>query len=324
MERIAIDIMGPLPVSQSGNRFIMVVGDYFTKWMEAYPLPNHRADTVAVALVANFISRFDIPEQLHTDQGTDFQSHLFREMTRILEIQQTRTTPWHPQSDGLIERFNRTLGAMLRQATQDKPETWDAHLPILCMTYRASVNTTTGFTPNKLMLGRELPFPTHLLTQPGGASDQPSSHIHFVEELENDFQQAFKLAADKGAGQIKRQKKEYDRQSWRQSLKEGMAVWLYNPIKKLELGQKLSTRWEDEYYIIKKILSEHVVLIQKNGSTATRVVHVDMIRPVRGPGYPHRDQLLREGVPIEDYVSPLEALGLVPRRSRRLLGLPPM
>lgn len=108
-EQIALDILGPLPCTDKGNRYILVLADYFTKWSEAYPLVNQEAKTVADIFVSEFILRFGAPRTVHTDQGRNFESFLFQEMCELLEINKTRTTPYHPQSDGLVERLNRTL-----------------------------------------------------------------------------------------------------------------------------------------------------------------------------------------------------------------------
>ena len=109
MERIAIDVLGPLPVSEDGNKYILIAMDYFTKWPEAYPLPNQEAITVAKVLVEQFISRFVTPIELHSDQGRNFESRVVAKMCSLLGIKKTRTTPLHPQSDGMVERYNRTL-----------------------------------------------------------------------------------------------------------------------------------------------------------------------------------------------------------------------
>ena len=108
-DRVAIDVLGPLPVSESGNRYILIAMDYFAKWQEAYALPNQEAKTVAKVLVDQFVSRFGAPAQLHSDQGRNFESQVFTEMCKVLRIEKTRTTPLHPQSDGMVERSSRTL-----------------------------------------------------------------------------------------------------------------------------------------------------------------------------------------------------------------------
>ena len=108
LERVGIDIVGPLPITGDGNEYIVVLCDYFTKWVEAYAVPNHTALTVGDKIVNEFICRFGIPKQIHSDQGREFESELFSVLCEKLGVDKTRTTPYRPQSDGLVERYNRT------------------------------------------------------------------------------------------------------------------------------------------------------------------------------------------------------------------------
>ena len=121
MEIVAVDILGPLPIADDGNSYVLVASDYFTRWMEAYPIPNQEAVTVATVLTQEIFFRFSIPEQLHSDQGRQFKSQLIIEVCKLLKINKTRTTPYHPQGDGLVERFNRTLLNMLATTIKDVP-----------------------------------------------------------------------------------------------------------------------------------------------------------------------------------------------------------
>lgn len=100
LERVALDILGPLPTSKRGNKYILIVGDYFTKWMEAYPLGDQKAETVADVFVREFVSRFGVPLQLHTDLGRNFESVVFNDFCSLLGIDKTPSTASHPQSDG--------------------------------------------------------------------------------------------------------------------------------------------------------------------------------------------------------------------------------
>ncbi|CAC5361869.1 unnamed protein product [Mytilus coruscus] len=113
LECIAIDIMGPLPETDSGNNYNMVIGDYFSRWKEAFALPNHTALTVADKLTTEFICRFSTPSRIHTDQGREFESVFFAEICKLLGVEKSRTTPNHPQSDGMVERYNQTAQIML-------------------------------------------------------------------------------------------------------------------------------------------------------------------------------------------------------------------
>ncbi len=100
MERIALDILGELPMTENGNKYILVISDYFTKWTESFPMQNMEARTCARILVEEVVSRFGVPYRIHSDQGRQFEGNVFREMCLLLQVEKTRTTPYHPQSDG--------------------------------------------------------------------------------------------------------------------------------------------------------------------------------------------------------------------------------
>ena len=108
-ERIACDIAGPLPRSENGNIYILVVSDYFTKLTEMFALPDIRAETVAEHFVRGWVKHYGCPREIHSDQGRKFVSAVFQEMCKLLEISKSQTTPLHPSSDGLVERMNRTV-----------------------------------------------------------------------------------------------------------------------------------------------------------------------------------------------------------------------
>ena len=141
----------------------IAVWDYFTKWVEAYLLENQQAETVAEVIVKEFVSRFGVPFQLHSDQGRNFEAELFQKMCELLGIKKTRTTALHPQSDGMVERFNRTLENHLAIFVEQNQKDWDRWIPSLLMAYRSSVHETTKQTPACLMFGRELNLPIDLL-----------------------------------------------------------------------------------------------------------------------------------------------------------------
>ena len=284
LERVGIDILGPLPETHRGNRFILVIGDYWTKWMEAYPIPNHTASTVASVLVYQFMSRFGIPQQIHSDQGREFEGALFQEMCDLLQIDKTRTTPWRPCSNGLVENFNRTLGAMLRQMTSKHQQDWDEHIDLATMAYRSTVHDSTGQTPNRMMLGRELPMPSHLLVETPEQEDrQAATPPTFIAGLERDMQEAHELAREQLKKSHARQKRQYDRRTDPGEWNVGRAVWLFNPTKRVGKSPKLTVFWEEEPYVITEKVNDVVVKIQRSRRTKPRIVHVDRLKLVEGP-----------------------------------------
>lgn len=162
-ERVALDILGPLPETGNKNKYILVVGDYFSKWMEMFPLPNQEAHTIAKVLVEEWVCQYGAPRSIHMDQGRNFDSNLFREMCRLLNISKRRTSAYNPQSDGLIERFSRTFLSMLTLFVKDNQINWDVLLPYVMLAYRSSVQATTGFSPYKVLFGQEVVLPIDIM-----------------------------------------------------------------------------------------------------------------------------------------------------------------
>ena len=189
--QIVLDFIGPPPFS-NGNRFILVIGDHFIKYYEAIPLPDQQASTTANALLEHWSCRFGCPNSVHTDQGHNFESALFQQLMNLLEINKTRTTSFHPQSNSVIERMNRTLLNMLTKIIDKQQAIWSYFLPFVLMAYRPSVHESTGFTPNRLVLGHEVLLPLDLMYPP------PESHVpphikEYVTKQQQKFQQAFEL-----------------------------------------------------------------------------------------------------------------------------------
>ena len=159
------------------------------------------AVTVANVVVREFISRFGAPKQLHTDQGWNFQSKLFREMCSILNIDKTRTMPLRFQSEGMVEQFNRTLDAMLFKFVDEKQKHWDLYLPLLMIAYRSSVHEYTGFSPNEMMLDCEALLPLNLVIRQ--AEPSGNSTTEYAAKLSKQMEwihqfalQHFKLSSD--------------------------------------------------------------------------------------------------------------------------------
>ena len=207
MERVCLDIVGPFPESDQGNKYALVVTDYFTKFVEIYPIPNQEATTVSSVLVREFFSRYGVPHFLHSDQGSQFESKLFAEICTLLGIVKTRTTPFHPQSDGLSERNIKTLSRMIAMTSQNQSN-WDEHLTFISMAYRATPQSSTGLSPNFMMFGRELSMPVDIMI--GTTPDTPKSSFEYIQKLQNILSEAYKLARLNLHESAARQKKYYN------------------------------------------------------------------------------------------------------------------
>ena len=155
-QMIAVDIL-EVPVSLHNNRYLLVVQDYFTKWAAAIPMKDQTVEHITTELV-NFFSLFGMPEIVHSDQGRNFESTILRQTLQAFDTDKTRTTAYHPQCDGMVERFNRSLLQLLRTYV-DKQWDWERHLPLVLYAYRSAVHSSTGISPFYLMFGRHPKLP---------------------------------------------------------------------------------------------------------------------------------------------------------------------
>jgi transposase InsO family protein len=202
LERLALDVGGPFEESTAGNKYVLVIQDYFTKWMEIYCLPNQKAPTVA-RCVFNFICHFGCPDRLHSDQGRNFESKLFQELCNLFKIKKTRTCPYTPWSDGMVERSMKTIGSLIQTYTKPGRCDWDQYMDPLAAAYRATKHASTGFTPNKMMFGRELSHPTDLVYGRVADATMDKDAGEHVQQLESKVRavwtqtrQALKKSAD--------------------------------------------------------------------------------------------------------------------------------
>ena len=159
---LAMDIVGPLERTVSGNKYILVLVDYATRYPEAIPLRSIDAETIADELIRVF-ARTGIPQKLLTDQGSNFTSTLMKQVLESLNVTHLRTSPYHPQTDGLVERFNGTIKTMLRRLSREAPKNWDELLPYLLFAYREVPQASTGFSPFELLYGRHVRGPLDVL-----------------------------------------------------------------------------------------------------------------------------------------------------------------
>ena len=337
LERVALDVLGPLPDSDRGNKYILIIGDYFSKWTEAYAIPNQEATTVARVLFEEFVARFGIPRQIHSDQGRNFESKVFQEMCKSLGMDKTRTTPLHPQSDGMVERFNRTIEEMLSKFVAENQRDWDSHLPILMMAYRSAVHETTSFTPCELMFGRQIDLPIDLQL---GRPEQESGYqnkTEYVQHLQARLDRVHAFARGNMMLGSERHKRYYDHKAQNRGFERGDPVWLQNPRRKKGRTPKLQRPWEGPYLVTSR-LDDLINRIQKGPRSKPMVVHVDRLKKYQGDSFDNwlaepktTGAMATEGKPAEQHVpkpaapanglggapTAAEGAGKRPRRSRR-------
>ncbi|XP_072178202.1 uncharacterized protein [Diadema setosum] len=272
--KIAIDIVGPLPRSKKGNRYILVVCDYATRHPEAVPLPSIEAERVADELIRIF-SRVGIPHELLSDQGSNFMSLLMKQLCSSLGIKQIRTSPYHPQANGLVERFNATLKDMLKPYTLEGNVTWDDLIPYVLFAYREVPQESTGFSPFELLYGHRVRGPLDVIREAWLGETVPEEGL--VSYVLNCRERSANIttAAQKNLAQAqKRQKAWYDRKARTKDLQVGDKVLVLLP----SSSNKLLAKWQGPYPVIQKLSDVNYVVEMGDKRKKHRVFHTNMLR----------------------------------------------
>ena len=261
--RIAVDVM-EVPINSRGNKYLLVVQDYFTKWLEAFPMPDQKAERV-VELLRSLFCRVGIPSVLHSDQGRNFESRLMADLCESFGVKKTHTTSYHPQGDGLVERSNRILLDMLRSYVA-REEQWEDFLSLMLYSYNTSCHSSIETNPFTLMYGRE-PGPNGLDQEFGYDS------LGYAKQLKERLQKYNNLVRNHLETASEKQKRFYDAHASRTvKFKVGDDIWLRIPYR-----GKLDPRWEGKWSVL-EVLGE-VNLKVKHQDGRSRVVHINRARP---------------------------------------------
>ena len=278
-ERIAMDIVGPLPRSRTGNRYVLVVCDYATRWPEAVPLKSIDAGHVAEELMVLF-SRVGVPKEILTDQGSNFTSQLLKEVYRLLSIKPIRTSPYHPQTDGLVERFNQTLKAMLRRTATDEGKDWDKLIPYVLFAYREVPQSSTGFSPFELVYGHAVRGPLDVLKETWESHPRSSeSIVSYVLSVQERLAKMSALARENLQKAQKMQKRWYDQHAREREFSSGENVLVLLPTS----SNKLLAKWMGPYPVLRKVSPVSYEVDMYDHAKRKRIFHVNMLRKWHSP-----------------------------------------
>ena len=226
--------LGPSPKS------ILTMIDGITGWEEAVPIADQNAATVARAVYADWIARYGVPEQLHSDRGTQFESALFADLCATFGVDKTRTTSYRPQANGKFERFNRTLVSMLRRAVQRRPYDRESLLAAVLQSYRSTVSEATGFTTYRLAFGREMRLPVDLGTP---LPEPPCDVRTFAVELAENLEWSYKVACEIIGHRHKRAENRLNERVVERAYKSGSLVCVILHARNRNLPSKLNMKY---------------------------------------------------------------------------------
>lgn len=262
--KISIDFVGPMRPSRKGNKYLLTVLCTFTRWMEAFPTANMTAETAAGILVEQVFSRYGFPEQVHSDNASNFRSKLFMDVMSGFHVPTTATPVYNPQSNS-VERLHKTLGDRLKALIHDHGPDWEEHIPAALLTIRTSRNRISGFTPARMVFGKELRLPIDMVY--GAPGSEPLPQTEYARKLAARMRLAYQQVRMNQELHVERMHQTYN--SRNQSMNVGDLVWLYTPRSDPELNRKFQSYWTGPWKI-KRFITNVLLDVETHGRWTTK------------------------------------------------------
>ncbi|UYV80572.1 hypothetical protein LAZ67_19000747, partial [Cordylochernes scorpioides] len=285
-QKIGMDLLGRFPLSDKGNRWMIVCTDYLTKYAIAKALPSGTAAEIATFMLEEVILKHGAPREIITDRGRAFMSQMVKEVTSRCKISHLFTTAYHPQTNGLTERLNKTLGDMLSMYVDAEQRDWDSVLPYVIFAYNTAQQGSTRFSPFFLVHARESETLLDVLLP---YEDETSDH-DFGGQMVTKAEEARQLARIHILRAQENNKYHYDQVHRSVEYRVGDLVWVFTPVRKSGLSEKLLKKYFGPYKITRKVseVNYEVEALEQSSRRRRRsqkdVVHVLRMKPYRDPG----------------------------------------
>ena len=283
MEVVCIDYL-TIELSKGGIKNVLVITDHFTRYAQEIPTRNQTAHTTARLLYKNFFVHYGFPARTHSDQGANFGTKLIKSLCDLTGMKKTRTTPYHPMGNGMVERFNRTLLNMLGALQDDKKADWTSHLSNLTHAYNAASHDSTGFFSFYLMFGRHPRLAVDAFLDIPQSQEQIRSRQDYVDKLKERMAYAYETASSEARKSAERQKSYYDYKVRYMKLEAGDRVLVKNV--GLRSAQKLADLWEHCPYVVKSqpvpAIPVYELVKEISPGSKPRVLHRNMLLPFSG------------------------------------------
>ena len=247
---VGIDIFGPLPKTAWGNRYITVMVDRFTRWVELVAVPNITAATMAEVFIENIVLRHGCPKRLLSDRGSQFTSALLERISLRLGFKKIFTTAYHPQTNGQVERMNQYVAAALSAYVQANQTDWDEYLESIAFAYRTSIIDAIGNTPFYLVHGRDSRLPTQVIDGPESAIREDV--MQYGIDLTKKIREAFQSARERQERVDEMRKRYYDSKHRPVEFAIGSLILVHSAHRRPGLSPKLAPRFEGPYRVLEK------------------------------------------------------------------------
>jgi transposase InsO family protein len=244
-----VDLCGPFPLSHKGNRYACVFMDRFSRFPEAFGIPDKKAETVAKVLVEHIVCRYGCPRTLLSDRGGEFLSELSSETYKLMNIKKLNTSGYRPQTNGIVEKFNHTLAQSISQYISANQRDWDEFLPYACFQYRSSKNESTNETPYYLLFYREMKMP---LDRVYSKDEQYSNADEYLKEVTSRFREAKEIILKQLEMKVNQKKQLNESLGKKVDFNVGEVVLVLKRHVKKGHVKKLTHLWRGPYVVINK------------------------------------------------------------------------
>ena len=277
-QKVAFDLVGPLPRTSSGHKYLLTAMCLFTKFPVAIPLK--KVDNVSVLdAMMQIFSRYGMPSELLTDQGSVFTSKLTVLMCKTFNIAKIRTSPYHPQSDGALERWHACLKGMIKRSGGKLSE-WDRQLKYLLFAYRDTPHCVTGFSPFSLMYGRDVRGPLHFLKTSWLEGEVDVCSVgDWIVSVKARMSEMAAIVSDRELQAKAKMKTFYDRSASVKTFSEGDMVLVRRPL----LKKKMDCSWEGPFEIEKQVSPVTYALKLPGRSTKAKILHCNLLKEWHTP-----------------------------------------
>ncbi|UYV76815.1 hypothetical protein LAZ67_14002092 [Cordylochernes scorpioides] len=277
-ERIGIDFVGPLPSTKRRRKWIIVLTDYYTKYAETKAVSEATVKEVSTFLIEHIILRHGAPRFLISDRGSQFTSNLMKEVMKMCKVKHCFTTSYHPQTNGLTERLNRTLINMISMYVNTDQKNWDEILPFITHAYNTTIQETTGYSPFFLLFGRE---PMSLLDDENIPTDSNmDDYDEYIENYLDKIARTRQVVINNTEKTQERMKRNYDKKHNEKIYEPGHLVAVWTPVRKIGKCEKLLRKYFGPYRILKKLSNVNYLIEPKdNPGQDPLIVQVSRLKP---------------------------------------------